>query len=231
MNPSADCVNPGYVGYPNCSVAMITKMNDSHCDESANNLDCGYDGGDCCPCTCSYIDFDSCLEFACPDPEAPDPLYNCGDPPVAIQPCEEGYQSVWRVENPTNAQALLEALNCSGGVFNVTWAGSVALNETIYVVNGTVLNINGIGSMSTIAGAGKTRIFTVVNASLNIDNVIMTGGYATSGGAIGASASSLTVKRVNFTANHVSIFGGALFLSGGSNVTCLLYTSPSPRDS
>lgn len=44
-------------------------------------------------------------------------------------------------------------------------------------------------------------------------------GNATSGGAIGASASVLTFKNIKFTGNRASVYGGALFLSGGSNVS------------
>ncbi|CAN0547179.1 unnamed protein product, partial [Laminaria digitata] len=36
-------------------------LNDGYCDPENNNLDCGYDGGDCCVCTC----VDS-------------PIYDCG---------------------------------------------------------------------------------------------------------------------------------------------------------
>ena len=37
------------------------------CDEGNNNEVCGFDGGDCCECTCEG----SCPSFACIDPSAP----------------------------------------------------------------------------------------------------------------------------------------------------------------
>lgn len=38
------------------------------CNESNNNEICGYDGGDCCECTCEG---EPCESFACIDPSAP----------------------------------------------------------------------------------------------------------------------------------------------------------------
>ncbi|CAM9269151.1 unnamed protein product [Pylaiella littoralis] len=48
-----------------------------YCDYANNIADCGYDGGDCCSCTCdaenNVYDNDDfvCTEFACLDPDAP----------------------------------------------------------------------------------------------------------------------------------------------------------------
>ncbi|CAM9340740.1 unnamed protein product [Ectocarpus sp. 13 AM-2016] len=48
---------------------------DGFCDDNNNNEQCGYDGGDCCECTCVvstvWSTESSCTEFACIDPTAP----------------------------------------------------------------------------------------------------------------------------------------------------------------
>lgn len=194
------------------------EMNDGHCREYANTPEYGYDGGDCCPCTCSGGS-DSCWVFSCLDPHAPADFYDCEDPPLAGPICDAENQRNWVVGNTSDVQALSEALNCSGGYFQVTWVGHVVISETIYVVNGSTLNITGSGDVATFAGGSKTKLFTVVNAFLYFNDIDVTEGNATSGGAIGASASTLTFRNVNFIANTASAYGGALFLSGGSNVT------------
>lgn len=58
-----DCVDPlasdfaeeYYVQYENCS-ATIEHIGDGNCTAENNDLDCGYDGGDCCPSTCELED-------------------------------------------------------------------------------------------------------------------------------------------------------------------------------
>ena len=45
----AGCVNPGWVG-------------DGYCDDSTNNMECNYDGGDCCG---PNINTQYCVECQC----------------------------------------------------------------------------------------------------------------------------------------------------------------------
>lgn len=42
------------------------------CDSGNNSAECGYDSGDCCPCTCESTEFNTCGQwgFACIDPAA-----------------------------------------------------------------------------------------------------------------------------------------------------------------
>ncbi|CAN0519554.1 unnamed protein product, partial [Laminaria digitata] len=49
-------------------------LNDGSCDPENNNLDCGYDGGDCCVCTCVDSPIYDCGSngFDCRDPACPD---------------------------------------------------------------------------------------------------------------------------------------------------------------
>ncbi|CAN0485268.1 unnamed protein product [Ectocarpus sp. 12 AP-2014] len=64
-------------------------VGDGWCDQGKNNEACGYDGGDCCECTCENAHDDDyrCMEFSCIDPNAAcvnddditfDMVENCG---------------------------------------------------------------------------------------------------------------------------------------------------------
>ncbi|CAM9548113.1 unnamed protein product, partial [Ectocarpus sp. 8 AP-2014] len=44
---------------------------DGYCNQENNNAECGYDGGDCCECTCVGSDCTRYPNFACIDPDAP----------------------------------------------------------------------------------------------------------------------------------------------------------------
>lgn len=54
--------------YTNCS-GDLGLLNDGFCHSETNNLACGYDGGDCCACTCMDGALHSCGSngFDCDD--------------------------------------------------------------------------------------------------------------------------------------------------------------------
>lgn len=158
-------------------------------------------------------------DFHCLDPNATAEVYSCEASPPTPAHCPPDLQREWRVENSSQAHSLSEAVNCSRGVFNVEWRGNITIDKPIFVGHGTVLKITGIYSNSAIDGGGKTRLFTVVNASLHISGVNMSNGNAMSSGAIAASQSILEFDRVMFIGNNVSANGGALFLSENSTVS------------
>ena len=58
--------SPTIAGYPGCE-GFGYFIGDGVCDSSNNNLECGWDGGDCCRCTC----IGWCSYFDCLDPSAP----------------------------------------------------------------------------------------------------------------------------------------------------------------
>lgn len=85
-------------GHPDCS-GYAYSYQDGYCDDSLNNADCGYDGGDCCRCTCRdytvYDDYwyssgcgvygydcqDPSASTECPtDPPTPSPALNTDYP-------------------------------------------------------------------------------------------------------------------------------------------------------
>ena len=77
------------------------------------------------------------------------------------------------MESTAQARALAEAANCSGGVFHVSWKGNFVVDKTIWVVDGTVFNVTGAGSSAEMDGNSTTRLFTVVDASLYVSNMIV----------------------------------------------------------
>ncbi|CAM9523721.1 unnamed protein product [Scytosiphon promiscuus] len=78
IDPEAACVNDDDITvemYENCG--YVQGIGNSYCDDDNNTPECGYDGGDCCECTCvpdtdstSETRWQGCKEFACIDPDA-----------------------------------------------------------------------------------------------------------------------------------------------------------------
>lgn len=221
-----DCLDPACLfnpvviaGFPDCTGDWLL-IGDGTCNaEENNNPQCGFDGGDCCPCSCSG---DGCSTNGseCLDPGAGDEFYQCEAQPAAILPCSAEVRQAWVVESAAQVRALAAAVNCSGGAFEVEWRGALVVDEPIYVVDGTVLTVTGSDSTAVVDGAGLTRLFTVVNAVLHVSNVNISSGASVIGGAIAAKGSTLTFSRTNFIRNSATTSGGAVFLSDASNASC-----------
>ena len=142
-------------------------MSDGTCDPQNLIPECAWDGGDCCRCTCVDQKYTCGTDgYLCIDPDVlNDDMTTCKK--KIPSPCPAGVERSWVVENTTQVQALAEAVNCSGGTFNVEWRGSVVVDTDIVVVDGTVLNITrGEGCNATLDGGGMMRLFRVANASL-----------------------------------------------------------------
>ena len=132
--------------------------------------------------------------------------------------CPAEVQHNWTVGNTTRARDLAAALSCSGGTFEVQWKGSIVVDTEIVVTNGTFLHIT--GSAGCVDGGGRTGLFKVVNASLELHDLEVRNGSAAFGGAIKATSSTLTLSKTRFTGNNATDGnGGAMFIDGGSNVS------------
>ena len=192
-------------------------MDDGVCNAYNNNEECGYDGGDCCLCTCIKNGNCGFGDIDCLDPSAEEGLYQC-QPPLPGAPCAVEIQRTWMVEDSTQAEALAQTVNCSGGTFDVLWKGFVTLERTIYVASGSVMTITGVGEPSTavIDGGLQTQILTAVEASLHVINVTFSLGSSVLGGAIVASASNMTFTRTSFIGNTASGMGGAIYMENQS---------------
>lgn len=111
---------------------------------------------------------------------------------------------------------LRSALNCTGGgVFDVAWYGTVAVNDTFYVPDGTDMTVTGYSSSSaldqdagptaTVEGGYRTSfgLFRLSNNSvLSLNNLVLNGGYSTDvGGAIAALGASINIVDCTFRGN------------------------------
>ena len=66
--------------YDGCTTGAVENIGNGQCDAALNVPSCGYDGGDCCPCTCV-----SSPEHSCAD-SASDCLYpSCDDAPTSAE--------------------------------------------------------------------------------------------------------------------------------------------------
>ena len=220
------CLDPAYFDphvvaeFPDCT-ADWRLIGDGRCNAESNNVACGYDGGDCCKCTCTTgRGCDSLTSYLnCVDPGALDgEFYGCNEPP-SLQPCSTEAQRTWVVEDAAQARALSDTVNCSGGTFVVEWRGNVIVDEPIYVSDGTVLSVSGADSGAVIDGNWTTRIFVVFNATLHTSNINITRGFGLVGGGVAAKGSVLKLNRTSFIENWVEGNGGALFVSDDSNVS------------
>lgn len=64
--------SPSFLPYPGCT-GYVPHIQDGYCDPSLNNAACGWDGGDCCACTCleglNHECGESGIGFDCRDPD------------------------------------------------------------------------------------------------------------------------------------------------------------------
>ena len=135
-------------------------------------------------------------------------------------PCSADVQRTWLVETSAEAQALVSAVNCSGGLFEVEWSGHIVIDQAIYIADGTVLTIRGDGLSAVVDGKGLTRLFTVIDATLHVIGVNITSGKGTTGGAIATAGSTLTLTRTSLIGNRATGNAGAVYISDGSSLSC-----------
>ena len=81
------------------------------------------------------------------------------------------------VEDTEGANQLAEAVNCSGGSFDVEWVGSVKLETAIRVLDGTTLSVTGaFDGSSRIDGFNETSLFDVIGGNLHLSKLTMVNG-------------------------------------------------------
>ncbi|CAN0178900.1 unnamed protein product, partial [Ectocarpus sp. 4 AP-2014] len=84
IDPMAPCADDDDITADAVESCIIEYLGDGICDASNNFEICGYDGGDCCECTCGYdstdvLDESNCSNFACVDPTA-----SCFDESITV---------------------------------------------------------------------------------------------------------------------------------------------------
>lgn len=212
--PDSGCTDPLVDEYSSCT-GDLWYFGKGICDSVNNNEVYGWDGGDCCECTCEGDLCAFVLEksYECLDPEAGSEMYGCLELSPVSGSCGVEQKKKWKVDTTSEARALTEALNCSGGVFEVTWNGTVVVEKPILVAGGTVLNVTGVGSRAVVDGRGVTGLFRIFDAFLYASNLDFVNGNSTSGGAIAALGSNVPLSRTSFVGNIATSYGGAVFLA------------------
>lgn len=209
--------------YPSCE--DVSQVADGICNAANNGPECGYDGGDCCACTCRDPSGSiGCWDntYDCADPDAANVAYGCRAPPT-LSPCSSDIAPRWVVSDTVSARQLAMAVNCSGGTFEVEWKGTVKVDQTIGIYDGTEVSIAGVGEDATADGMGVTQLFTMINASLHLTNMTISNGAgqeAGGGGGMSAARSHITLSMATFVNNSANT-GGALLAIDNSDVSCV----------
>jgi hypothetical protein len=148
------------------------------------------------------------------------PFYSSNSQPAILSmiPAPTGTN---RIVANLDADELTRAVQAGGSVTFVC-SGTITLSKPIALSQDVV--VNGSNSMA-ISGGNSTQLLAVgsgVNVTLR--NLTLTGGLATSGGAI-SNNGALTAESVNFIANIAGSMGGAIFNTNGTiNLTNVLFS-------
>lgn len=126
----------------------------------------------------------------------------------------------FHVTTTADVPHLADLIDCSGeGSFNVTWYGTLPVDQTIEVSNHKNVTVTGLGFPTIYSGihdkgdvgenislATTFGLFSVVNGStLSLNEVVLEGGSSEEGGAVAVhSSSSLYVVDCDFTNNSAS---------------------------
>eukprot|EP00903_Cladosiphon_okamuranus_P015420 g14243.t1 len=120
------------------------------------------------------------------------------------------------VKDTAGALALAEAVDCSDGTFEVSWVGTVAVEQTILVPDGTFLSIIGLPDGSSTVesvGAGAGAYVTDSTVCLEGPSVFTNNSAGGPGGGMYlAAAYELRIENARFSSNSAQTNGGALAL-------------------
>ncbi|CAM9623221.1 unnamed protein product [Scytosiphon promiscuus] len=122
------------------------------------------------------------------------------------------------VNDTAGAVRLATATNCSGGTFDVSWVGSVTVEDTIRVAGGSNLSVMGTPDGSSIVnGMGQVSLFEVIGGDLRLSSLSLNNGNGagSGGGAIFAVDSVLEIASCSFL-NNVGDVGGGIFLENST---------------
>ena len=81
----------GSAQFDSCTGGVVADIGNGRCDPELNVPTCGYDGGDCCPCTCVDGPTHSCSDsdFDCLYPQCDDAAAATSDQTM----CQEDWKS------------------------------------------------------------------------------------------------------------------------------------------
>ena len=132
-------------------------------------------------------------------------------------PCSP-QETSWVVEDPAGASALASFTNCSGGIFDVEWRGHVEFPSTLFITDGSFLNITGAGTGAVADGGGNAQFLVVVESVLHVSGLRIENCSAEWGGGVSAVESVIAFNETSFSGNTGSGWGGALYVAG-SNIS------------
>ena len=139
--------------------------------------------------------------------------------------CDEPQTTPIRVQNATGVGTLRAVLNCTGGgEVQVNWAGRVAVDTPIAVLEGTFLSVTGDDSLAEVHAdsslANGTRLFEVSRGSgLTLTRLTLSGGSAGNGGAVFSQYANLTLEYCTFEGNVATDANGGAVWTNNGNVT------------
>lgn len=146
---------------------------------------------------------------------------------VGIPACSSPIEA-HSVSLPADAADLTEALAaCTGGFYDVTWTGSVVLEEPLVVAAGSTLTITGApgvdGTPPALDGGGATALVDLrAGSSLRLEGVVLRNGSRATGngGAVSAETEGCSIFALesSFESNDAADgWGGAIALGAGAS--------------
>lgn len=115
------------------------------------------------------------------------------------------------VEDEAGALELAAALECSQGIFDVTWVGAVELGVPLAVNLGNALAISGVGNASVLGNDVALGLIYVEGSTsaLTLQNVEVRGGASADGGAVKANDGAVVqIVDCTFVENTFTGSGG-----------------------
>eukprot|EP00903_Cladosiphon_okamuranus_P020097 g18457.t1 len=183
--------------YPDCHVATPVWVGDGYCDATVdeysysydfsydfyNSEDCGWDGGDCCPCSCEDGESDCGVNgWECLDPE----YQSCGSTPAPTPgPNQVSNACLDPADEDFRCAAGTTVINLEGcDIWDVDYDDVMACfaNAGVDVITDIDLSWNSLtalhseGNVSRRALQGETGMFTGLSAlqTLDLSGCVMT---------------------------------------------------------
>ena len=100
--------------YDGCTTGAVENIGNGQCDAALNVPSCGYDGGDCCPCTCV-----SSSEHSCADSVSDCRYPSCDDAPTSAE--EAACVEEWHGDGFCDLSENSAACGYDGGDVSVWW--------------------------------------------------------------------------------------------------------------
>ncbi|CAB1120469.1 unnamed protein product [Ectocarpus sp. CCAP 1310/34] len=138
-----------------------------------------------------------------------------------LQNCSVDTSPVMVASTEDAAALAASIIGCSNGDIAVAWVGEVVVEETIFVIGGTSLNITGAGPGAIADGGGETQVFIADGgSSLRLSDMTLSNGSASDGGVIFTNqpVSSLSGNTA-FISNYADGSKGAIYACDSSTVS------------